>query len=115
MTSKNDFVIRSNELNPIRQLASTVQSAKTITIDYSPWAEDFGSVTAAVVTVESGDASVANEALTSNIKTLVVTTTNAGGSLIRIKATAGNSIHVLHIRVFTRDPQVINNDYGFVS
>ncbi len=115
MTTTVNFVVRVNNLNPIRQLAFSKGQAQTITVDYSPWAEDFGTVTAVVVSVKSGDVAISSESLSSNVKTFVITTSNAGQSMVKLAATAGNNIHVLHIRIMVRDPDVVTNDYGFFT
>jgi len=108
-----DFVVRHNRIDPIRRLLMFKGEAKTITIDYSPWSEDNGSVTSVVATVKYGDAALSNESLTSDIKTMVVTTSNEGHNMIKLTATAGNNIHVLHILIVVRDPDVVSHDYGY--
>lgn len=87
---------------------------ETINYDYTPWSQDNGTVTAVVVTVETGDAAVANETLASNVKSFTVATSNFGSSLIKLVATtAGNNIDVQFLRVVAKDPQLLAlNDYG---
>lgn len=113
MTTNVDFVVRSQRLNPVRRLMFIKGESRTITVDYSPWAEDNGTITAVVAAVKSGDVSIANEALASNIKTLVITATSAGPNMISLTATAGNNVQLTHLRIMVRDPDVITEDYGF--
>ena len=107
-----NIVITSTRQRQHERISTLKESAETITIDYSPWAEDNGDVSAAVASIEGGQASVSNENLTSNAKTLVLTTPESGISNIKIKATAGNNIHVLNILVKTKEIYAVNEDYG---
>ena len=115
MSGTVDFIVRSYELNPIRQFAMAKGQAQTITFDYSPWAEDFGTVTAVTVAVKSGDVSIGTESIASSKKTFVITASNAGQNMIKLTSTAGNNTHVMHLRVMVRDPDIITNDYGFFT
>lgn len=89
--------------------------AETINFDYSSWAQVNGTVTTVAVTVESGEAAVSNESLTSNVKSFVVTTSQTGKSLIKLAATAGNNIDVQWLEVAAKDINYPADDYGMVE
>ena len=72
-------------------------------------------MTACVLTVKSGDAAISNESLSSNVKTFSLTTSQAGASMIQIKATAGNNTYITHLYVFAKDPNSQVYDYGIVQ
>lgn len=109
------FVVRSARLNPIRLISAIKGESITVDIDYSPWAEDNGSVSAVVAAVKSGDVSIGNEVLASNVKTIIITASSVGQNMVTLTATAGNNVHLLHIRIMVRDPGVVTSDYGFFS
>lgn len=115
MSLERDFVVTSTRRAVKWPLNMFKGETKTITIDFSPWAEDEGTVTAAVAAVKTGDAAIGNESLASNVKTMTVTTANEGTSMITVTATAGNNVKLLYIKVVARDPDVVTNDYGFIT
>ena len=84
---------------------------ETISFDYTSWAQVNGTVTTVTVTVESGQAAISNEALTSNVKSMVVTISYDGRSLIKLVATAGNNKDVQWLEVVARDLDVETQDY----
>lgn len=86
--------------------------AETIQFDYSPWAEDNGTVTGVTVTVESGEAGVSNESLTSNVHSMLVTTNQEGWSLLKLVATDGTNKDVQYLEVSAKDPERQISDYG---
>lgn len=98
-----------------RRLHSRVMfkgGAETVKFDYSPWAEDNGTVTGVTVTVEAGDASITNETLASDVKSMLVTTSNEGWSLIKLVATDGTNKDVQYLEVVSKDPERQVSDYG---
>lgn len=109
-----DFVIRANRTIEVRQIKAYKGGTGTHTIDFSPWADDFGTVTAVVGSVESGQASIGNESLASNVKTFTLTTSEVGSSMLKFTATAGNNVEPVYIRVFTKDPRNVIEDYGII-
>ena len=82
--------------------------------DASSWAEEYGAITSAAWTVESGQAAVANEALASGVASAKVTFAEAGRSLIQVKLDTGTELVVVHLSVMAKDPWVASEDYGFV-
>lgn len=86
--------------------------AETIKFDYSPWAEDNGTATGVTVTVEAGDAGISNESLTSNVKSMLVTTSNEGWSLLKLVGTDGTNKDVQYLEVVSKDPERQISDYG---
>jgi len=116
MSTAADFIITAGGgRTPVRKLTMYKGEVRTITIDYSPWEEDNGTVTAAALTVESGDAAAGNEALASSTKTFTVTTANSGWSMFKILATAGNNKHAFYLQIYAQDPDTVADDYGFIA
>lgn len=90
--------------------------AENIQYDYTSWAEDNGDTTSVTVTVEYGDAAISGESLTSNVKSMLVTTSNTGKSLIKLVATDGTDKDVQWLEIYAKPMNVtINEDYGVVS
>jgi hypothetical protein len=89
--------------------------AETINFDYTAWAEDNGTVTGVTVTVESGQAAISGEALTSNVKTFVVTTAQTGKTLLKLAATDGTNTDVKYLEIASKDYQLPSTDYGLVA
>lgn len=87
--------------------------AQTYTIDFSPWAEENGSVTTATWTLKAGDAAISGESLTSSVATALVTFSNSGRNLIQIKGANGTETFIAHIDILVKDPQLNADDYGF--
>lgn len=94
--------------------AVNIDSAKKYQIDYSPWAEENNNVTTVTWTVQSGNASVSAEALSSNVASALITFSSAGRNLIQVKADTGTEIFVTYLNIYVRDPEYdFTNDYGF--
>tara|TARA_R110000823_G_scaffold120005_1_gene244690 strand:- start:147 stop:494 length:348 start_codon:yes stop_codon:yes gene_type:complete len=90
--------------------------AETVTFDYTSWAEDNGTVTGVTVTVETGNAAISGEALASNVKTMVITTTNSGRSLIKLAATDGTNTDIQWLEVYAKDINIAyDTDYGMTT
>lgn len=109
-----DYIITANRRIQVRNLLSYKGETQTHTIDFNPWSDDNGTVSAVTGSVESGQASIGNESLTSNVKTFTLTTSEVGSSMLKFTATAGNNIQPVYIRVLTKDPQETTEDYGFI-
>ena len=108
-----DFVIRANRVTQLHKMLTFKGETQTVTFDYTPWADDFGAVTSVTVTVESGQASVGNESIASSIKTMTITTTEIGASMIKlVSGGAGNNVRVDYLYVYTKNPSAIVDDYG---
>lgn len=108
------FYVRDNDRREVRQLRTTKDDVLTVTVDFSAWAEDNGSVTSATWTAKTGNASVASEALSSNVATAVLTTATTGGSMIEIKGAGSTHAKHVNIRVWCIDPYAVPPyDYGF--
>lgn len=79
--------------------------------DFSPWAEEYGTITTVTWTTESGQASVSGETLSSNIATANVSTQEEGKSLIQIKATTGTLTKAAYLDIYAYDPDKGVTDY----
>lgn len=108
-----NYIIRDNRITQLRQMLQFKGQADTHSLDYSPWADDGGTVSACVISVESGQGAVSSEALTSNVKTFVLTTSELGSTMLKFTATAGNNTHIVYLRILVKDPRQAQDDYGF--
>lgn len=109
-----NYIVTANRRHQVKRMISFKGQARTVTVDFSPWADDYGTVSAVTAEVKSGTAAISGESLASNVKTLVVTTSDTGGSMIKLSATAGNNIETVYIYVYTKDPDSVEDDYGIV-
>ena len=107
-----DYIRANNRRTQLRQMLTFKGGTETVTIDYSPWSDSNGNVTAVTASLESGQASIGNEPLASNVKTMTITTAEQGPSMIKLSATAGNNVDVMYLYVFAKDPQNYTEDYG---
>ena len=109
------YVTEKNRQQP-RQLTQFRGDVKAHSIDFSPWAEDNGTVTAVTWTVESGEGSIGGEALSSNVASIRLTTSEAGMSMIKASATEGTHTEVVYIKIRCRDPHALSAvpDYGLL-
>lgn len=107
------YYIRQNDRQQVRTLRTAKGSVEPVTLDFSPWAEDNGNVTTVTWTVDSGNAAVSGEALTSNVASAVVTTADAGQSMLIVKGTGATHAKPIYVRVVARDPGVLVYDYGW--
>jgi len=109
----NSFVIRANG-NPQKFTDVTFKGAAvTYSFDFAPWAEDNSTVTSVSWSVESGDASISGATLTGTMASALVTTPEAGRSVIKITATTGTEKYVAYLDVLAKDLQCPVSDYGF--
>jgi len=110
-----NYVIRANRAIQVFRLLAYKGGAEPITVDFSPWADDGGTVTAVTAEVKSGDASISNESISSNVKSFLLTTAQAGSSMVKLTGTAGNNKPIVHIYVVSKDPNNQVYDYGITQ
>ena len=106
------FVVRANDPIQVRHQLGFKDGIETVSVDFSPWAEDNGTVSAVTWTLESGSAGISGENLASNVATAQITTSDTGGSMIKLKATGTNDTKVIYFRVYAKDPHQYSDDYG---
>ena len=109
------YVVTANRNRQVERMLAFKGGAEPVSVDFSPWEDDNGTVTAVDWSVESGQADVSGEALTASVATAVVTTSESGVSLIKLTATAGSNIGVFLIEVRAKDPQIQSVDYGMCN
>jgi hypothetical protein len=109
-----EFILTAENNPEIFRDVTFKDAKKTYSFDFTPWAEDNHDVTTVTWTVQSGQAAVSGQALTSNVATALVTFSQAGRSLIQVKgATASNEVFIAHLDVVAKDPEaVFIDDYG---
>jgi hypothetical protein len=108
------FVATANRNRDIEKILTFEGQTETVQWDLSPWEADNSAVSSVSYEVKNGSASVSNESLSSSVASFTVTTSQSGKSLIKITlTTSGNEVGILHLEVYSRDPQVITEDYGF--
>lgn len=89
-----------------------VGDAITLTIDVTAEAARTTDDASAVVwEVEGGQASISNEALSSNVATALITTTQSGLSVIKATITMGTQTFVQYIKIVSKEPMTSTNDY----
>jgi hypothetical protein len=107
------YTVKSNRNQQLRSLLAFKGESQTVEYDFTPWEEDNGSVSSVVWTVKSGQAGVSNESLASSIASALITTSDAGSSLITLTATSSTGeVLVTTLRVVSKDPEYRINDYG---
>ena len=108
-----DFYILDKTRQQVRQLLQFKGDVKTLTLDFSPWADDNAVVTSATWTVESGQATISAQSLTANVASALITTSSAGASMIKVLVTDGTRSEAVYIKVRCKDPQTTtSDDYG---
>lgn len=107
-----DIVRANRRTQQIYSDLSYKDGTQTHSIDYNPWADDNGTITDVTLTLKSGQATIANESLASNVKSFTIQTSEVGRSVIQAKATAGNNIDILILTILTKDPTNQVQDYG---
>lgn len=90
-------------------------SIKTYEFDFSSWEEDNSAVTSVTWEVQSGQASIGNEALASSVASAQITLSEVGGSVIKITAATGTQTYVTKLDILTKDPNRTVHDYGLVN
>lgn len=110
----NKFTIKAFDTNTEFKDNLSIGSARTYTIDLSPWAEENNNITSANWTVTNGAASVTNKTLSSNVVTALITFSNAETNLIKIELNTGTQKKIVWLTVRVYDPQSnYTSDYNF--
>ena len=104
------FVVKTNRTQQSRQLFAFKGESQEVQYDFAPWEEDNGSVSSVAWSTESGQAGITNEALASSVASASITTNEAGKSLVKITATAGNNTFVTYLHVMSKDPKLTYHD-----
>lgn len=109
------YRIKSNRKQHINTLRSNKSETHTIQLDYRPWEDDNGTVSSVSWTVKSGQVTIANESLSSGIAEATILTSEIGSAMVKIEATAGNNILNHYLKIHTKDPNTVTNDYGILQ
>lgn len=108
-----DYVITAQDNPELFKHITFKGSATAFSIDFNPWSDDNHDVSSVTWSVEAGQASVSGASLTSNVASALITTSEAGGSLIKALADTGTEKYVVFIEILSKGPAVItSNDYG---
>jgi len=110
-----DYVITSEDNQQIFSDANNKGAAITYQFDFNPWSEDNNAITSVTWTIKSGQATITNEVLSSNVASSLITLNEIGGALIEVTADTGTQIYVTFLDILARDQQRIVRDYGLVS
>ena len=110
----SDFYVMDKTRQQVRQLLQFKGDVKALSVDFSSWADDNGTLTSATWTTESGQASIGTETLSNNIASCLVTTSESGWSMIKLSVTDGTHTEAIYIKCMCKDPQAITAipDYG---
>ena len=109
-----DFVITAENNQQIFRDQNFKDSIITYQFDFSPWAKENNPVTTVTWTVKSGQVSIAGQTLAVNVASAQITLSEAGGSLVEIKAETGTETYIAFLDILTLDQERIINDYGFI-
>ena len=110
--SSNKFVIKAFDTQQTFKDNVSIDTARTYTIDLSPWAEENNNITTATWTVKSGAASVTNKTLASNVVSALITFSSAQNNLIKIKLETGTEIRIVWLDIHVFDPNTnFTSDY----
>ena len=107
-----NFTITAENNRKIFRDTAFKGEAKTYSFNLSPWAEENSTVTTATWSIETGNASVSGQALTSNVASALVTFGEEGGNLIKVTADSGTEIYIIYLDVLVKDPKRQTDDYG---
>lgn len=111
-----DFVITAKNNPQILRDVGMKDGATVYSLDFTPWQDDNGTITAVTWTVIAGSATVSSAALTSGVATALVTFGSEGGTLIQIKATTASSgIYIAYLDVLAKDPNSATEDSGLYT
>ena len=110
------FYLMDETRSQVRQVLRFKGDMKKLSVDASSWADDNGTVSSAVWSVESGSVSIGTEALSSNVASIILTTSVADKAMIKLVITDGTHSEALYIRIVTKDPTVTARipDYGML-
>ena len=112
-----NYYITTETRQQVRKMLTMKGDDAKLSFDFSPWAEDNAALTSVTWTVESGQASIDGQALSSSVATARITTNETGTSLIKLSATDGTHTKTVHLKVLTKDPEYTTaaSDYGLVT
>ncbi len=99
-----DFTIARDDRQTGRTKRTRVGDVRSLVLDFGPWADDYGALTACTWQTMYGDAAVSAAALVGNVSTVTLTTATVGQSLIRATATDGTYTTTVNITVVVADP-----------
>lgn len=108
-----DFVVTTEKTTKIFSDCQFIDVAAEYTVDFSPWAEKYGTVTAVTWTVINGTVAISGQALANDVATALITFSSAGANLIQVKANNGTEITTVYLDLMCKDPQNGSDDYGF--
>ena len=109
------YLIGENRTQPSK-LETQKGDARKVELDCSRWSELNGTVTTATWSVEDGQAAISSEALSSNVATAIITTSEIDRAMIKVLITDGTHSRAWYLLVKTDDPSVLaKDDYGLVA
>ena len=106
--------ITASDQSTIENIPQSIGEAFTYTIEWGVIAETLGTTVSSVAwTVDSGDAAISGEALSSNDASALITTATTSTALIKVVATmTDGQIDTQYFRVKVYDPKgKTTNDY----
>ena len=111
-----NYAITSNRRLQRRSALSFIGESQKVVFNIRPIEEDIGTITSAIWTIKTGNASITHKTLTTNtLVSATVTTQSEGKSSIELKLTAGNNIFVTYLDIVSKNVEGTTNDYGFVA
>lgn len=111
MTRK--YYITAEENPNIVKDQFNINSKRSYSLDFSPWAEDNNNLSSVTWTVKTGQASITSETLSSNVVTANIEATQEGRNIIEILADTGTEKYSTYLDLYVRDPNKVNNEYFY--
>lgn len=107
------YIVSNNNIQKFQDVAFK-GAIKSYSFDFNGWADDNNDVTSVAWEVSSGSATIAGEALASNVASARVTFGQSGGNIIKITATTSAEKYVVFLDVLSKDIALpTSDDYGF--
>lgn len=100
----SDFHVMDKNRVQERSIIRMVGDIKSLSVDFSSWADDNGAVTSAVWTVPNGGLVIGSEAIANNVVTCTTTTANSGRSMIKLVVSNASYSEAIYIRCMTKEP-----------
>jgi len=112
-----DFFIGNETRVGVRNILQYKGDVKKHSFDFNVWADDNAAVTSITWTVESGQASIGTETLSSSVAGIILTTSEQSAGIIKGVATDGTHSRAIYVRYLAKDPQSFADipDYGLVN
>lgn len=109
------FFVTPRRVRGVNRFIAYEDGVELVQFDYRAWAQENGDVSSVTWTVEDGQVAISSETLSANVAQAKFTTTERGGSLVKIKAVSSGGTDIQFVRVMCRAPNRFVDDYGMCA